>query len=326
MKTVQEYIDFLVERGFKIANGAYLYLDGVLQCVDMDNDKNNVVVQLGCYPSKEFQDFLDDLDVGDQYEHDMNQYYVDNVCVSGSICTETNFYNGENNGIVLMEDISSEGVQPYHTHLLTPENLEKAINAQTYPSEHMMEILEKHLANIKAVKKNFIPTLKKYDFFESYNSITYLADGETAESTSDILAEFTHRNSGHSLYLCIASDCFDGRLKVNHFEDIDFYTISQEEFEKIFIDRILTNKSVGSVLNNPHNNIKLEYSYMFDDDPKNNIHTFGDVMNCLSIINRDFPSIYEIDKIGPNNIPDWAMKWYDKAVEHARKVNVVPEE
>lgn len=317
MKTVQEYIDFLLERGFKIANGAYLYLDGVLESVDMDNEKNNVVVQIGCYPSKEFQDFLDNLNIGDTYEHDLNQYYVNLVSVSGDICTEANFYNGDNDGIILVDDADKEG--SYHTHMLTQENLVKAINAQTYPTEHMEEILEKHLANIKAIKKNLIPVLKKYEFYEDYNSIVYVADGQIKEDTSDMRAIFKHSNSGNSLY--IATDCFDGHLKVGHFEDIDFYTISQEDFEKIFIDRILTNKNVENILNdNPHNNIKLEYSYMFDDDPKNNIHTFREVMECMYIINDPHPSVKDVKHINTENIPDWAMKWYDKAVEKSRNI------
>ena len=136
----------------------------------------------------------------------------------------------------------------------------------------MIDIIKCHLHNLELLNKILFPILNKYRFYESYNSLVRCFESEKQKEDSNITSNFRHPNMHTWDEIIIKTDVFDGSLHIEYFENIDFKSITQEELEKEFIKRILSNKN---------GDIDIKYSYMFNDDPKDNIYTYNEVINYM---------------------------------------------
>lgn len=299
---VQEVVDLMIEYGFNREQTYYNYMDGDLFKVSIFDKER--AIEISCVPTKEFEDYESKIPVGGKICYDLKQHIATLVCVFGPICTEANYLTGENEGIILS---ANAGQNSYYTHKLTKKNLVSAVCAQRNPAKHLAKILGCHLKNIRTVSKNLIPVLQKYDFKETFNSI--LCRGEKDE-TSNIWSTYEHKNCLEKT-IQVTTDCFNGRLSVYPFEDVDFKKVGLEEFDKMFVERIL--KLDGTVRNC--------FEYLFDDDEKHTIDSYANVMACKYVLdeNRIGADCANFKNVDVEKIPEKYMDLYKKACETIKK-------
>lgn len=293
MNTVQDYLNYLYTLGFSKDKQYYNYLDLDLTSVDIHNPNTGECVGLYCESTSEWYEYIQSLEKGTEVFYDLTQHVVNAVYVEGELCTERSFSSGENNGIYLVSYPDS-----YHSHKLTDESFKKAVWTQSHTSQHMIDIIKCHLHNLELLNKILFPILNKYEFYESYNSLVHCFEIEERKEDSNITSNFRHPNMHVWDEIIIETDVFDGSLYIEYFEDIDFKSVTQEELEKEFIKRILSNKN---------GDIDIKYSYMFNDDPKDNIYTYNELMNYMQKLRYN----ESLDDINWDNIPDKYIKQHE---------------
>lgn len=302
LKTLQDCAEFLNGMGFEESPFAYDYLNDELVSYTMKN-KNNVNVVITCHPSNKWDEVVNNLNDDEEIEIDFNEHIVDYIIVRGIVCTEENYLTGNKEGIVLNANAKEDS---YHCHQITANALKTAILAQEKPSEHMIGILRSHIRHVETLKTNLFPILEKYDFVETYNSVLDITGND--RNTSDVYSVFEHPNDFGHLSISVATDCLTGELVVSGFEDVDFYKATKEDIDKLFVERILTDKETNEPM--------LIFAYLLDDDEKHTIKTYGEVSQCLAISREPlYYTMRHIDEINTDAIPEKYMHYYNEAKE-----------
>lgn len=300
MELLQDYNVFLTGLGFKVTRNEYDCISGKLAQCTYQN-KNKTTVMIFTRASVEEKEIPTKLNVIEEVENELSEEIIDRVYVGGKISTDVDSFNGENLGIVLSSNIKNVS---YNPHQLTPNTLKKAIMAQENPTEHMLGILKKHIAHVDRLKENLFPVLGKYDFMEVYNS---LIDKTLYKSeTSNIYSIFIHPNDFGVYGIKVTTDCLTGDLFVMDFDDVDFYDTPIEVIDKLFVERILTDKGMKRPL--------LKFDYLFDDDSKHTIDTYGELSHCLEILKApEWYTMRHMDEINTDVIPEKYMDYYNEA-------------
>ena len=105
----------------------YNFLDGYLEGVEFQDKKTKKTTMfLEAEFTPEYEEELQELEDGTEYQIDASKCVVTNACVYGPFVNESGFLDGSQNGILLFGKESLEGVNDgmYHHNNLTYEFLQ----------------------------------------------------------------------------------------------------------------------------------------------------------------------------------------------------------
>lgn len=226
MRTLKEYIDFLLSKGYE-EQDFYEYIDGCLTYVYLTKNDKSVTLQVDLDA-----DIYNSIKVGEPIPTDPNLYEVVNVLIECPICNEMGFLDGGQTGIQLTKYASEEGYVPHGLDLF-----EKCIDIQENLAQHEMFIMERHIDNIKWLQENLHQFLIDHDYYVDYSSVFDCREKETSSPRID----YKHPNELKFETFTLYTDCITGdfifvtkdvsRVKIRKIENLyDF--IRQSEWMK----------------------------------------------------------------------------------------------
>lgn len=297
MKTLQDYIDYLISKGYKITErGAFTLFNGCLSGIDMVSP-NGKFVWMECEPSEEYWTYImsieEDEDAQENFEWDYNRMIMRNVTFESSICNVSGFMDDDRSGITLVDDSYIN----YYPHRLSEDMFKKCVWIQNNVIAHEQNILEAHLKNIKEINENIIPFLKTVDYYQSYSSIFDSTYNNTSHrDCSDLFVEFESNYAGSCTTIWIATDCITGQMKVNgYFLSKPFKDWFYDDFIKWHTKDELNGKVMKSFLYLVDNNYN-RYSY-------DAIGRITEELEDCKMFGREFPK-----NIDWTNIPEKEIK------------------
>jgi len=281
MKTLKEYSDFLVSKGYCETSLSQTYLSGRLEIVDFI--KNGFCINLYVNETKELSDYLDTLEPGTEYQVDYNNYIVVGARIESPICNVADFLTGETKEIQLVSKPNS-----YNHHTL--DLFEKCIEFQkTNLLEHELFIMSKRKEQLEWATKNLIPILEKYNYYVDYDSFF---DTTHQKCSSNIRIDFKHPNNNE---LTIEMDCITGEsiiwADINSTDGCidlpELYGKSKDEVFNILLEKVWKKD-------------ELRFGYIYNNNAHYTIDTYYSVLtlfDCLHYKEKrndiDFDSIPE---------------------------------
>lgn len=297
METLQDYINYLISQGYKIAERcAFTEFNGCLSGIDMVSPSGKFV-WMKCEPSEEYWEYImsieEDEDVRENFEWDYKRMILRSVTFESSICNVSGFMDDDRIGITLVDDSYIK----YYPHRLSEEMFKKCVWIQENVIAHEQNVLEAHLENLKEINNNIAPFLKTVDYYQSYSSIF----DSTRENTqrmdcSDLFVEFNSKYAGNCGLIWISTDCITGKMKACN----EFLTKS---FKDWFYDDFIKWHTGGKL----DGVVKKKFRYLVDKDYNRDSYdaiwrVIDELENC-KMFNREFPK--DIDW---TNIPEKEIK------------------
>lgn len=269
MKSFKSYEKYLNSKGYFISDGlCYDVVNGILEFVTFDNKEKGLSIQLRTVPNKKYAAKLAMLQDGDEVDINPYDYDVNGAYISCPICNIAGFISNNKDGISLVD--VEDG---YNSHLM--DEFKKCVWIQNHVMEQEDFILKSHLKNIQRIKHDFLPILKKFDFYQYYSSILNCKDDpEFTTGSSNPLIVFKHKTAdlGENM-IYFETDCINGKLKIeNEYFDLSAYG-DTDDFENFVVTNIMTDK-------NGH--IFTDYKYLFDGEYKPN--TRKEILKCYQLI------------------------------------------
>ena len=292
MKTLKEYAEFLYKNGYKESFAPYTFLCDKLEIVEFT--KNDFRLNLYVYETEEFEKFYESLKDGEEYSIDYKNYIVSSAFIEFPICNVPNFFDGTTEGITLVSKPDE-----YNKHTL--DLFELCIGFQKINLlEHELFIMSKRQEQLKWAKDNLIPILEKCDFYITYNSFF---DTKNERGSSNDRIDFRHPNKADFV---LETDCLTG--EPNIWADIitgngtinlnKIYGKNKDEVFNILLEEVFKKS-------------ELKFGYLYNNDPKETIETYGEVLTLMEAVNRK-----EKAQINFDIIPDR----YKKFVEDYNKL------
>jgi len=267
MKSFKSYEKYLNSKGYFISDGlCYDVVNGILEYVRFDNKEKELSLQLRTVPNKKYAAKLATLQDGDEVDINPYDYDVNGAYIPCPICNIAGFISNDKDGISLVD--VADG---YNPHFM--KDFKKCVWIQNHVMEQEDFILKSHLKNIQRIKHEFLPILKKFDFYQYYSSILDCKDDpDFTKNSSNPLIVFKHKTASSNYnMISFETDCINGRLKI---QNQYFYFINNsEDFENYLITNIMTNK---------YGQIEIDYKYLFDSEYKPN--TWMEILKCYQLI------------------------------------------
>ena len=267
MKSFKSYEKYLNSKGYFISDGlCYDVVNGILEFVTFDNKEKELSLQLRTVPNKKYAAKLATLQDGDEVDINPYDYDVNGAYIPCPICNIAGFISNDKDGISLVD--VADG---YNPHFM--KDFKKCVWIQNHVMEQEDFILKSHLKNIQRIKHEFLPILKKFDFYQYYSSILDCKDDpDFTKNSSNPLIVFKHKTASSNYnMISFETDCINGRLKI---QNQYFYFINNsEDFENYLITNIMTNK---------YGQIEIDYTYLFDSEYKPN--TWMEILKCYQLI------------------------------------------
>lgn len=265
MKTLKEYSDFLVSKGYCETSISQTYLDGHLEIVEFV--KNDFHVNLYVVETNELSDYLDTLEPGTEYQVDYNNYIVDSANIESPICNVSDFLTGTTKEIQLVSEPNE-----YNHHTL--DLFEKCIEFQkTNILEHELFIMSKRKEQLEWATKNLIPILEKYDYYVKYDSFFDTTNGKC---NSNVRIDFKHPNNNE---LIIEIDCITGEsiiwADINSTDGCidlsELYGKSVDEVSNILLEKVWKKD-------------ELRFGYIYNNDTHYTINTYYSVLTLFDCL------------------------------------------
>ena len=266
MKTLKEYADFLLERGYKESFAPYTFLDGHLEIVEFI--KNGFHLDLYVTETEEFAKYLETLEPGTEYEVEYENYEVTNAFIESPICNVSNFLDGTTDGIELVKEPGD-----YNKHTL--DLLPLCIGFQKINLlEHELFIMSKRQEHLSWAVGNLIPILEKYDYYIDYDTFF---DTKNERCSSNIRIEFHHPN--HSDFI-IEIDCLTGKpiiwsdtRMLNGSIDLTdmVYGKNKDEVFNVLVEELWKKD-------------EDKFGYIFNDDPHETVDTYREVYKLIDCV------------------------------------------
>ena len=278
----------------------YNFLDGYLDGVEFKDKKTKkTTLFLEAEFTPEYEDELNKLEEGTEYEIDSTKCIVTNACVYGSFVNESGFIDGSNNGILLFSKENMEDVNDgmYH-HELDMHMLEYCMCIQLHPIQHARLILEQHIKHIDIIKERFESVLNEFGFHEELNSFFNL---DTQRENTNIEMWYVF----DELYNCaFYTDCVTGKLI---FDGKDITNMTTDEFREYMMTEIVCHGDGKP---------RLEFEFIFhEDEPGWNKNTAQNIYQMQHDLQRGMRKEDEVDY---NSVPEK----YQKMVEEHKQLPI----
>lgn len=276
---------------------SYQFLDGYLTNVAFRNKQTKEeALDVEAEFDPEYEEELEQLEPGKEYEIDFTRCTVKNICIYGPVVNESGFFDGSTNGIVLYSDTKEDSYTYRHSIKL----LETCIQIQQNPITHSRFILEKHLHNLDVVKERFWPVLEELGFHEMLSDLFNLQE-EREDTHLTMWYEFDKLNQ-----ICLYTDCITGQII---YGTHDITNATTEEFRELVYNDVVY-RDTGS--------IKLEFEFILHKGEKGwNQTTAQQIYQIDDDLRRGFR--YEND-VNYDYVPDK----YATIVEKHKQLSVNP--
>ena len=278
----------------------YNFLDGYLEGVEFQDKKTKKTTMfLEAEFTPEYEEELQELEDGTEYQIDASKCVVTNACVYGPFVNESGFLDGSQNGILLFGKESLEGVNDgmYH-HELDIHMLEFCIWIQQHPIQHSRLILEQNLEHIEIIKERFEDVLNEFGFYEELNSFFNL-DAQRENTNIEMWYVFDE------LYNCaFYTDCVTGKLI---FDGKDITNMTTDEFREYMMTEVVCHGDGKP---------RFEFEFIFhEDEPGWNKNTAQNIYQMQHDLKRGMRKEDEVDY---NSVPEK----YQKMVEEHKQLPI----
>ena len=278
----------------------YNFLDGYLEGVEFQDKKTKKTTMfLEAEFTPEYEEELQELEDGTEYQIDASKCVVKNACVYGPFVNESGFLDGSQNGILLFGKENLEEVNDgmYH-HELDIHMLEFCIWIQQHPIQHSRLILEQNLEHIEIIKERFEDVLNEFGFYEELNSFFNL-DAQRENTNIEMWYVFDE------LYNCaFYTDCVTGKLI---FDGKDITNMTTDEFREYMMTEVVCYGDGKP---------RLEFEFIFhEDEPGWNKNTAQNIYQMQHDLQRGMRKEDEVDY---NSVPEK----YQKMVEEHKQLPI----
>lgn len=244
---INEIIDKLKEDNFEVEYTGYLC--GYITDIDLIDHKGRYI-QLHASFSKEYEEELESLPEGTEYDLDFSRIEYEGAWFKCVMCYNNITSDPDRFGIVLNDSNTKLFWHVYN-------------NIFSDLTSWSIRVMEAHIKHIKYFNTHIKPILEKYDFIPEYNS--YYDVNERYNIGSDPM--FTYRyayNKSEDLYFSTDS------VNLKFTGTINPYS---KDFEKELIEFM----KIGG-------RVKLEYERFFTDDKTFTPTSHQDIYNLMSVI------------------------------------------
>ena len=216
-------------------------------------------------PTPEFEKVLDEMEDGQEYEIDYNNYIVTCAFLESPVCNVSDFFSGSTDGITLVKEPNE-----YNKHTL--DLFEYCLGLQTTDLlAHELKIMSNRIKHLNWANLFLVPVLKEADYHAGVNTFFNTTD---PRDNSNQFIEFVHPNVGNLGGVTLETDCLTGEPILTA-DGIDMneiiYCGDKEKIKSVLLEKVWK----------PN---ELKYGYLFHNDPKETIDTYPNLMEMWDCI------------------------------------------